>query len=401
MKKNIVKLGACSLLVGLLALTACGKKKKVTKDDTTVKTTTTENTTTEQTTPNDNQKQVKGFNVYVDNVLAPTSGNNAVIEFEYSDGYDYLSHIKVELVYDDDTKEEITTGFNVVTDITETSGCVSATEPGMYNLAISYGTFDAVNIDLIVNQKEVDMSNVAWDYTSALTYNGEEQTITVKNLPKGVVASYTNNKATNAGDYKANVTFEAENFNYKIDVTSLDELDWTINKLVVDINDLTWNIENGAHLTYNGDLQEVILTNVPQGVVVNYYGNALKNAGSTLHTAVAEFESNPNIQYGSTGSLTCEYYIDKLYVDVDDLTWNYTGPVTYDEEEHEVIINNLPKGLEVSYSNNVATNAGNYEAVATFTEDSGNIEFKGGKLSCSCPWIISRRTRKLILMISN
>ena len=68
MKKNIVKLGACSLLVGLLALTACGKKKKVTKDDTTVKTTTTENTTTEQTTPNDNQKQVKGFNVYVDNV---------------------------------------------------------------------------------------------------------------------------------------------------------------------------------------------------------------------------------------------------------------------------------------------------------------------------------------------
>lgn len=398
-KKKGVKLGVCSLLVGLLALTACGKKTSK-KDNTTVKPTTTEKTTKEKTTTEkqttkQEQKQVKGFNVYVDDVLAPTTGDNAVIEFEYADGYDYLSHIKVELVYTDDTKEEITTGFNAVTDITETSECASATEPGIYNLAISYGTFDAVNIDLIVNQKVVDMSSVAWDYTSALTYNGEEQSVTVKNLPKGVVANYTNNKATNVGNYKANVTFEAESINYIVNTTSLAELDWTINKLIVDVNDLTWNIENGAHLTYNGETQEVKLTNVPQGLVVNYTGNTAKNAGSTKHTAVAEFEGDPNIQYGSTGSLTCEYYIDVLYVDVENFTWNYTEPFTYDGEEHEVTISNLPKGLQVAYSDNIATNADNYSAVATFTEDSGNIEFEGGQLSCSLPWKIQKRTYEI------
>ena len=104
-KKKIVKLGVCSLLVGLLALTACGKKT-TTKDSTTVKPTTvptptttnkstTKRTTTQKTTTEE-QKQVKSFNVYVDNVLAPAGGDNAVIEFDYSDKYDYYKHLKVE-----------------------------------------------------------------------------------------------------------------------------------------------------------------------------------------------------------------------------------------------------------------------------------------------------------------
>ena len=72
-KKKIVKLGVCSLLVGLLALTACGKKT-TTKDSTTVKpttvptpTTTNKSTTkrTTQKTTTEEQKQVKSFNTLV------------------------------------------------------------------------------------------------------------------------------------------------------------------------------------------------------------------------------------------------------------------------------------------------------------------------------------------------
>ena len=83
------------------------------------------------------------------------------------------------------------------------------------------------------------MSKVAWDYSQALKYNGEEQTVLVKNLPTGVVATYSGNKATNPNTYLANVTFEAENSNYIVSVTSLDTLEWTIEKSSAEITNIT------------------------------------------------------------------------------------------------------------------------------------------------------------------
>ena len=297
-KKKIVKLGVCSLLVGLLALTACGKK--TTKDSTTVKPTTvptpittnkstTKKTTTQKTTTEE-QKQVKSFNVYVDNVLAPADGDNAVIEFDYSDKYDYYKHLKVELVYDDDTIEVIDkTKYNVLTNLKDDSNS------GMYSLAVSYGTFDAVNIDIIINKKKIDVSNLRWN-SGSVNYNGTEQVKTLLNLPKGVIATYEGNKATNVGDYTASATLsldEEAEVNYYLEETTVPNCTWSILQAVasVDVYD--------ASKVYDGEAVDIKYYCGIKGVVPTFkYRVAGSEAAFTTDVPVDAGEYEVEVSVG-------------------------------------------------------------------------------------------------------
>lgn len=88
-------------------------------------------------------------------------------------------------------------------------------------------------IDLSPNglKETLDMSKAAWNYKEAFTYDGTAKEVTLTGLPDGITASYTNNKATEAGDYTAKATFTYDKDIYADpDVSKISELKWSIHK---------------------------------------------------------------------------------------------------------------------------------------------------------------------------
>ncbi|MCR5461936.1 MAG: hypothetical protein K6E87_02595 [bacterium] len=373
-KKKGAKIVACSLLVGLLALTACGKKNKQ-------KTTTkpTSNTTTEQTTEH-TDKVVTGFNVYIDNQKCGVNPNDDVITFTYGDGYDYLSHIKVELVYDDSSVKEITTGYNVVTDITQDSECASSTEPGKYNLAISYGNFSAVNISLIVNQKEIDLSEVCWNIDE-LDYNGTEQQFLLKNvptLPSGAEIVYTGNKKTDAGNYTARAELKNTNknivfVNIPTGVFDTDKA-WKIEPKQIDLTGVRWDV---SQFTYDGNEHQVSLKNVPtlpSGIEIVYTGNKKTDAGTYTARAGLNITDTNYVISEPAGVFDTDvtWQIVPCEVDMSKVAWDYSQALKYNGEEQTVLVKNLPTGVTATYSGNKATNPNTYLANVTFEAENSN-----------------------------
>lgn len=81
-------------------------------------------------------------------------------------------------------------------------------------------------------QKEtLDMSKAAWNYKEAFTYDGTAKEVTLTGLPEGITVSYTNNKATEAGDYTAKAAFTYDkNIYADPDISKISELKWSIVK---------------------------------------------------------------------------------------------------------------------------------------------------------------------------
>ena len=96
----------------------------------------------------------------------------------------------------------------------------AGTNAGTYDIIVKGAeadnyAFNYTKGSLVIDKATYNMSNVVWDYSTPFTYDGTEKTISFKNLPEGVTAVYSNNKATNAGTYTANVvSFNYDKTNY-------------------------------------------------------------------------------------------------------------------------------------------------------------------------------------------
>ena len=272
MKKNkAIKVGVCSLLVGLLALTACGKKINTTTGNkttdgnktTTKKTTTKQNTTKQNDTTKQQTKEVKDYNVYVDGVLCGNSGN--VLTLEYSDNYNIYKHLKVEKVYVDDTKEDINKDeYEIETDLGHGSGA------GDYDLTVNVGESKSVNIKVVVSPKVVNITNVKFE-EKEFEYNTEEQEIKVEGLdelPSYIDYEITGNKATDAGVYSAKVEFESVSPNYVIGTVpeELADYKWTIKETQAKFT----RIYNPSRTCNNGEIKILYETNVDAEVTIFY-----------------------------------------------------------------------------------------------------------------------------------
>lgn len=77
----------------------------------------------------------------------------------------------------------------------------------------------------------LDMSQVAWDYSKAFTYDGTKKQVQLIGLPEGVTVTYTGNAATEAGRYTAKATFIYDESKYELSDTSrISTLEWEIKK---------------------------------------------------------------------------------------------------------------------------------------------------------------------------
>ena len=219
-----------------------------------------------------------------------------------------------------------------------------------------------------IQKADFNMSRVIWDYNGPLTYSGNEQTVTVSNLPEGLAAVYDGNKATDVGSYEATVSFvphDALNFNAPMP----RKLKWEICKADIDMSEVKWSFTPGAFV-YDGSLKTVLLENVPQGMKVKYNGNMETKAGDYIAEALIELSDDDNFNVPVVHS--CIWKIEKADHDLSAIRWTYEGGFVYDGKKKSVSIIDLPKGVSAVYTENEKTDAGQYTAKAEFLVDKSN-----------------------------
>ena len=346
MKKKILMLvmAFAIILPAAFLLSACGEKK-----------------------PTQN-----GISVVVNNV----EGNTVTLN--YTDYYgefepSYLSnYITVYLNNSDDTKTQINYGEGGYT-ISGLPSVLNANEAG-YDLTISYNGYTA-KIKLIVNKHEIDMSGVSWSYdaSSLFTYNGNEYSVKLYNLPYDVTAQYTDNAQIDAGQYRAKVQLVYDTTNYKLINDNFGYyLDWEIEKAEINMEDAYWDYR--PPFTYNGSEYSVSLQNLPNGITVSYSNNTQIKAGT--YTAIANFsydEDNYQLVYGDFEN-ELEWTINKAGLDLSGISWPSYNFTFNNKLQKITLSGDIPSTVDVTYSGEVqAKNAGTYTVTVEFDYDDINF----------------------------
>jgi uncharacterized repeat protein (TIGR02543 family) len=96
----------------------------------------------------------------------------------------------------------------------------SATQAGTYVTKVNF-TYDTDNYNVVelsyewtIEKATFDMSQVSWTYDGPFKENEDIQGVTLRNLPVGVTATYTNNMFRLPGTYIATVTYDYDKENY-------------------------------------------------------------------------------------------------------------------------------------------------------------------------------------------
>ena len=215
---------------------------------------------------------------------------------------------------------------------------------------------------LVVTITENDLT---WAVNDSVVYSGSEIKNTITNLPSYVSAMYSNNKATNVGEYTTSVVLSVD-ANHKLTQNRFTKT-WSITKLEISVSDLVWTVK--ASQVYSGKEFEATITNLPEGVEVVYANNKGVNVGTYTTVATLTVDNNHTI---SSNEITFEWTITPLEIVVNDLVWSVKANEVYSGNELVATITNLPEGVEVVYANNKGVNVGTYTTVATLSVDSNH-----------------------------
>ena len=303
-----------------------------------------------------------GISVYIDGIEVNEQFNT--IEIDYGDYTDISEMINSKLTvianYSDETTNDLIYGDGGYA-ISGLPQNLNANEQG-HNLTLSYKNYSKKLI-LVIHKKNIDFSSVGWSYDEfyPFTYNGEEQSIELLNIPNNVEVTYENNKATNAGTYTAIATVEYDENNYKI--TNDEHLaltqQWSINKKQIDMWSVKWDYSATQPYTYDGNKKEVKLINLPEGISVNYENNTKTNAGTYTASATLNYNTTNYELININFNETINWTINKQQVIKPD---KVSGRLFYDgQEQTGVNYNALDKDVLFTVSGNAtATNADQY-----------------------------------------
>ena len=250
-------------------------------------------------------------------------------------------------------------------------GYQPGTPVGTLEIGISGGeadnyTFVYVPGTLTVEKATYDMTGVTFEDLT-VTYDGTEKSVLLSGeLPQGLTVTYQNNAATDAGTYEATASFAGDEQNFH-PVDSMTAV-LTIEKAAYDMTGVTFE---DLTTTYDGTEKSVLIAGeLPQGLTVTYQNNAATDAGT--YEATASFAGDEQ-NFHPVDSMTAVLTIEKATYDMAGVTFEDLT-TTYDGTEKSVLIEGeLPQGLTVTYQNNAATDAGTYEATASFAGDEQNF----------------------------
>lgn len=246
----------------------------------------------------------------------------------------------------------------------------------------NYLTPESEYFDWRIQKAEYDMSGVHWEYSDDFIYDGHVKEVGLAGLPDGVVAVYSENRAVYAAEYIASASFEYDERNYEIPV--VENCRWSIKKAVFDLQQTRW--AQPEEFSYDGTEKSVFLTELPDGVTVEYIGNTGINAGEYI--ASAKFVLDDTVNYEAPSIEDFSWSIEKADVDMSMVKWSETTGLVYDGQPKTVYLKNLPDGVVAAYEGNCMTDAGQYEAEAIFkVEDTLNFNIPD---EMTCKWQIEK-----------
>ena len=206
-----------------------------------------------------------------------------------------------------------------------------------------------------------------WDYEGAFTYDGQEHSVRIIDLPDNAEVTYENGSATGAGHYVCRAIItpkDPDNFNTPRPL----EFPWEIRKAVFDISGSFWDEEESR--VFDGGTKGIRLRNLPQGVLVSYQGNEAVEAGSYRAKAVFAVEDTDNFLPPQPEELAWD--VEPAPIDLAGVVWSYNKPFTYDGSQKEIVLRGLPEGVTAQYTGNVASEAGEYSAQAVLIPPEGS-----------------------------
>lgn len=270
----------------------------------------------------------------------------------------------------------------------------SARSAGEYTATASFKSNDAnfrapdpVSIEWSIAKANHNMHKVYWDYSQSFIYDGTPKKVELKGIPEGVSVSYENNEMTDAGTYKAIAHFKSEtdDFNTPEDMSYV----WNIEKADVDIRELRWDYSQA--FTYDGSLKSVKLQGLSDMLEAAYSGNEASASGRYI--AHAELSPVDPKNYNTPVISDCVWEISKADYDMTNVRWEGDFESVYDASEKSVRLEGLPEGVTAVYSNNTASEVGDYVATAELHGDADNYNIPAVK---ECHWMI----RKAIIDMS-
>ena len=178
--------------------------------------------------------------------------------------------------------------------------------------------------------------------------------------------SYENNTASDVGTYTAVASFEIDTGDYSVPEPM--SLEWSIGKADMDIRRLSWDYYQP--FTYDGTVRTVKLKGVPENMEVVYSGNEAVDTGRYI--AHAELRPASPGNFNTPEIADCEFEIVKADYDMSDVRWEGEREFVYDGTEKSVTLAGVPEGIEVVYTGNKATGAGDYVASAELVCDETN-----------------------------
>ncbi len=232
--------------------------------------------------------------------------------------------------------------------------------------------------NVVIRKATYDLSQINFENKEEV-YDGDIHEISIDGtLPTGLYVDYTitkfggreepGNSAKNAGIYTIQASFSGDNVNYNVVEPKIATL--RIKQAEIDVSDLSFD---SKWVQYDRTVQKIELEgNLPLGVSVTYINNEHVDVG--VYNATAKFDIDDIVNYEPIPNMYATLTIEKAEYDMSGVQFNGTK-TSYDGTEKTIEIEGtLPMGLSVSYSGNVAKNAGTYVATASF--ESNNPNFK-------------------------
>ncbi len=234
-----------------------------------------------------------------------------------------------------------------------------------------------------IKKADFDMSDASWNYAVPYTYKldsnnyPEVYTVQIQDLPPQIISSnvtYIDNCKSNAGNYYAKAIFGSNSYDYlNYNEPIFPNLSWTIKKADYSPSLLQWDYT--IPFTYTATTYTVLLVQNTLNWNVIYSNNNKTDAGHYIASAV--ITNYEFLNYNEPLVPNLSWTINKANINMADVTWNYSGPFTYDctydqnqipHPHHWFVDLNLGNtGLSACLINNYASNAGNYVASASFT----------------------------------
>jgi len=241
----------------------------------------------------------------------------------------------------------------------------TAVDAGTYVAVAQLRSMDSVNyrdpepmeITWRIDRAAFELPDIHWDSKSIKTFDGGEKSVQITDLPEGVKAVYSGNRATDAGKYTARAEFVVDD---DVNFIAPDpvEIEWDIDRALMDISEIRWNTV--TDFTYDGTEKRIALTGVPEGVEVRYEGASATDAGE--YSARAELIPPEGSNFRNTRILNQLWRINKATIDVSGAHWNDPGQLIYDGQEKFVSVGNLPSSVRPLYEGDRHTKAGEYTA---------------------------------------